>query len=113
MLTLLSLIVSASACNNMIAGIDKLASGVDITKFDNSGLNRGTWSGGSKYPLIAISCKKNESWTNPFSGFKFTIPDQIPGAESIKVYGGSASDLSTYRRNRNNFPGRVSSITLW
>ena len=56
------LIVSASACNNMIAGIDKLASGVDITKYDNSGLNRGTWTGGSKYPLIAISCKKNESW---------------------------------------------------
>ena len=89
------LIVSASACNNMISGIDKLASGVDITKYDNSGLNRGTWTGGSKYPLIAISCKKNESWINPFSGIKMTIPDQIPGSESIKVYGGSASDLST------------------
>ena len=93
-MAMFSLLLLASNCYNIIPGIDKLVSGYDITKFDINGVD-GQWEG-SRYPLLSISCDKNYQFVNRITNKTYTVPDQIPGPESIKINGGIVNNYSSY-----------------
>ena len=93
-MAMFNLLLLASNCYNIIPGIDKLVSGYDITKFDINVVD-GQWEG-SRYPLLSISCDKNYQFTNRITNKTYTVPDQIPGPESIKLNGGILSNYSSY-----------------
>jgi hypothetical protein len=87
--------MSLTNCQNLIPMTDKIATGYDMSKFDASGFYQPIWTGGSKFPFIKITCDNNQTWINPFTKITYSVPDQIPGSEAIKMQGGSARIQST------------------
>lgn len=80
-------------CRSIIPGADLIAYGWDASKFDIINYRSAELSGIAKYPLLALTCNNNITWTNPFSKLVYDIPDQF--VSIIKTIGGSVTIANT------------------
>ena len=71
-----------------LPGIEFLGKGYDITKYDHTKKMTGA-------TVMEMTYDNKYSWTNPFTNIEYEVVDQIPGPESIKIYGGSVSVQET------------------
>ena len=88
-------IVATVAATADLPGLDYLGKGYDITKYDNTKKMTGS-------TIMEMSYDNNYAWINPFTNVEYKVVDQIPGPESIKIYGGSVSVQETITYTKKN-----------
>ncbi|OXA43234.1 Complement component C9 [Folsomia candida] len=64
-------------CANPIPGISRILLGVDVTKLDLRHDYSVDHVDGFTTKLLDITCKEGGTWTSPFSGVKYDVPDQV------------------------------------
>lgn len=82
-LTYTSELLSKTICNRVAPGLDRIALGVDVTRLDlfhdyNAGDDDGFTN-----RIVDYNCAEGKTWTSPFDGTVYQIPDEIDALVSM------------------------------
>ena len=72
----------AAVCDNIPAGLNRLALGVDITALSLEPLDF-SQPDGYAGPVIDLTCNEGKVWKNPYDGKVYQLPDQIWSMVSV------------------------------